>query len=144
MAQQTFRIYCKKQGNGDNYCVGVRDGKLFLTRPNICDSNQLWRRENHGNTNFMILHNATNKAVKYCGKGDQLTLVNKPNCVDKSLLWVGGTENYGGYKLIKTPALLDMVMDAWSGVITEGTALSIHPQNKVSNMDNQLWKFVVA
>ncbi|KAL9231764.1 hypothetical protein vseg_006950 [Gypsophila vaccaria] len=139
------RIYCKKQGTTGHFCITARNGKLVLTRPNICDSNQLWRKENSGNSNFMIVHSATNKAVKYCGRGDQLILVNKPNCVDKSLLWADSTENHGGYRFLRTPALLDMVMDAWGGIINEGVMLSIHPQNKGgANPDNQLWKFVTA
>ncbi|KAL9231763.1 hypothetical protein vseg_006949 [Gypsophila vaccaria] len=141
----SYRIYCKRQGPGGNYCVAVRNGKLVLTLPNICDSSQVWRKEDSCNRSFMLVHRDTNKVVKFCGKGDQLYLVNKPNCVDKSVLWSESAQNYGGYRFFEIPALLGFVMDAWTGIIKDGTKLSIFTtSDKCSPAENQLWKFIPA
>ncbi|KAL9246221.1 hypothetical protein vseg_019783 [Gypsophila vaccaria] len=135
----TYRIYCKRQGRCcRNYCLAVRCGRLVLALPNNCDSSQLWRKENT-NCGFMLVNNCSNRCIKYCGTGDQLELVCKPNCPGNTVTWTECGDRTCSYGYIRTQNNCNMVMDAWTGIIADGLPVSIYPQQ---NSDNQFWKLV--
>ncbi|XP_074272191.1 ricin B-like lectin EULS3 isoform X1 [Silene latifolia] len=147
-----YRLHCNRKGKDDekDYCVTIRDDKLCLAFPNDSDPDQLWHKDERGSCGFMLVHKATNKAVKYEGQGDQLILVNKPIYLDKTVVWDESEDIKSGYKYIRTQIDPDMVMDAYTGIIDDGTKISIYPENKKvnappkENADNQLWKFILA
>ncbi|KAK9667079.1 hypothetical protein RND81_14G231300 [Saponaria officinalis] len=108
----TYRISCKKQGSDGAYYVAVRNDTLALAAANTDDDSQL-------------------------------IMVNKPCCDngDKSVLWAEETEDESGYKFLKAPPLVDMVMDALGASINDDATISVYPRKRPTS-DNQLWTFV--
>ncbi|XP_074272192.1 ricin B-like lectin R40C1 isoform X2 [Silene latifolia] len=142
-----YRLHCNRKGKDDekDYCVTIRDDKLCLAFPNDSDPDQLWHKDERGSCGFMLVHKATNKAVKYEGQGDQLELVYQTICPEKSVLWSESGDIKSGYNFIRTQNNVNMVMDAWTGNIFDGTIVSIFPQKRNDNSpENQLWKLILA
>nr|CAH59433.1 lectin-like protein 1 [Plantago major] len=143
---ESYRLYCKRQGQaGGNYCVTARQGKLYLTHPNGADCNQIWYKVGNDKVGvIMLVHKATGMVVKHSTTGVQLQLVKKPSgCADKSVLWAESADVGSGYRFLKTQTDTNYVMDAWTGIINEGTIISIYPNcinDSNRNAENQLWK----
>ncbi|KAH9624737.1 hypothetical protein KSS87_009005 [Heliosperma pusillum] len=137
-----YRFFCRRQGPNGDYCVTVRAGKLCLALPNNSDANQLWYKENC-RCGFMLINKATNKATRHCGVGDQLYLVDKPCYVDQSVLWTESIDLGCGFRSFRPLNNNGLGMDAWNGIIFDGTMVSLYP-NSVCNQlgENAQWKLV--
>ncbi|KAK9667045.1 hypothetical protein RND81_14G228600 [Saponaria officinalis] len=133
-----YKLYCKRQGQGGDYCVSVRDGKLVLARPEDNDITQVWHTDNYDN-GFVLINKASGKPVQHSKVGVQLKLVDKPHDVDQSVLWTNSEDVGDGYTFIRTKSDVNLVMDAWTGHIYNGTLVSIY-RNVGSN--NEHWKLV--
>ncbi|KAL9231777.1 hypothetical protein vseg_006955 [Gypsophila vaccaria] len=133
-----YRIYCQsKDSCCRSYCLAVRCGRVVLAHPNNCDSTQLWRKE-YVNCGFMLVNNCSNMCIKYCGAGSQLQMVCKPNCGGNSVTWTECGDRTCSYGYLRT-LNCNMVMDAWTGNICDGLAVSIYTPY---NTANQHWKLV--
>ncbi|XP_074272202.1 uncharacterized protein LOC141596078 isoform X2 [Silene latifolia] len=80
----------------------------------------------------------------------QLELIKKPVCHDNSVLWSENGDISCGFKYLRTHTDHNMVIDAWTGDIHDGTQIGTYPENHRHhgdphcNADNQLWKFVLV
>ncbi|KAK9667049.1 hypothetical protein RND81_14G228800 [Saponaria officinalis] len=129
------RLFCRASGRDGFYCVGIQDGKLILTRPVDGDRTQLWCKDSY-EIGFVLVHVDTSKLVRYKGVQEQLELVNKPSCLDQSLLWTPSKRDDG--ILIRTLNNDNVVMDVAKGGIVEGVPVIIGQQ---SYSMSQTWFF---
>ncbi|XP_074272401.1 ricin B-like lectin R40G2 isoform X2 [Silene latifolia] len=139
-----FRLVCRKQGPGGDYCVTVRGDKLFLALPDDSDPYQLWSKENDGSYGFMLINKATNKVISHI-RSQQLYLVDKPsyNNVPGYVVW---TESIGfgcGYNGFMPLGFSTNAMDAQD--VFDGAFVSIYRcTDQYHIKESAQWKLVPA